>query len=183
MPIKVKVPLEDETITHLKAGDQVLLSGTVYTARDAAHKRMCEQLKKGEDLPFNLSGQVIYYVGPTPAKENQIIGSAGPTTSERMDKYTPELLRQGLKGMIGKGYRNQEVKEAIVKHKAVYFGAVGGSGALLSRAIKSSKVIAYDDLRTEAIRLLKIEDFPAVVINDCFGNDWYTQAIEIFKQE
>lgn len=183
MPYHIEVPLDLERIHTLKAGDQVLLSGKVYTARDAAHKRMIEQLSEGKQLPFSITNQVIYYVGPTPAKENHIIGSAGPTTSERMDKYTPQLLEAGLKGMIGKGYRNQEVISAIRKYKAVYFAAIGGSGALLARTITSNEVIAYEDLGTEAIRKLTIKDFPAIVINDCYGNDWYKQAVERFKTE
>lgn len=177
--LKITVPFSDEVdITTLKAGDRVLISGTIYTARDAAHKRMAQILETGGQLPFNIKNQVIYYVGPTPAKPGQVIGSAGPTTSGRVDKYTPALLDLGLKGMIGKGYRSQAVVDAIVKNKAVYFGAIGGSGALLAKAIKQVDIIAYEDLGTEAIRKMIIENFPAVVINDSQGNDWYKQALQ-----
>lgn len=177
MQKKIPLPLAEKEIRSLKAGDRVLLSGSVYTARDAAHKRMIEQDQAGQPLPIDLAGQVIYYVGPTPAKPGQVIGSAGPTTSERMDLYTPRLLEKGLKGMIGKGHRSEVVKEAIVKNGAVYFGAVGGAAALISRSIQSSEVIAYDDLGTEAIRKLKIENFPAVVINDIYGGDIYQDGV------
>lgn len=180
--IQITTPLDEQTIAALKAGDRVLLSGTVYTARDAAHQRMMEQLAAGESLPFELAGQVIYYVGPTPAKPGQVIGSAGPTTSGRMDKYTPQLLQLGLKGMIGKGYRNEQVRAAIVKYKAVYFGAIGGAGALIAKTIKSSTVIAYEDLGPEAIYKLEVEDFPAVVINDMYGNDWYQIGVETYSE-
>ncbi|WP_019121673.1 Fe-S-containing hydro-lyase [Brevibacillus massiliensis] len=179
----ISAPLTEEEAANLRAGDRVLISGVVYTARDAAHKRMIEALNRGETLPFDVKGQVIYYVGPTPAKPGQVIGSAGPTTSGRMDKYAPRLLELGLKGMIGKGYRNQEVKDAIVQHKAVYFAAVGGSGALLAKAIKSQEMVAYEDLGPEAIRRLVIENFPAVVINDMYGQDLYQQGAQQFKQE
>ncbi|GAB7386454.1 Fe-S-containing hydro-lyase [Bacillaceae bacterium] len=180
-PIRITTPLDEATIVSLKAGDRVLISGVVYAARDAAHKRMSEQLAEGEPLPFDLRGQVIYYVGPTPAKPGRAIGSAGPTTSGRMDKYTPALLDLGLKGMIGKGYRSREVKDSIVRNKAVYFGAVGGSGALLAKAIREVEVIAYDDLGPEAIRKMTVEDFPAVVINDMYGNDWYEMGVEKYR--
>lgn len=179
----ITVPLEDEVLKGLRAGDRVLISGVVYAARDAAHKRMMEHLDKGEPLPFDVNGQVIYYVGPTPAKPGQVIGSAGPTTSGRMDKYAPRLLALGLKGMIGKGYRSRDVKEAIVKNQAVYFAAVGGSGALLAKSIKSQEVIAYEDLGPEAIRKLVIEQFPAVVVNDMYGDDLYQQGVEKYRQE
>ncbi len=158
------------------------LSGTVYTARDAAHQRMFEAIQKGEDLPFDIKGQVIYYVGPTPAKPGQVIGSAGPTTSSRMDKYTPKLLEMGLKGMIGKGYRSEEVKKAIVEHQAVYFAAVGGSAALISKAIKEVEIIAYEDLGTEAIRKMRIENFPVIVIHDIYGGDQYQDGIRQFQE-
>jgi fumarate hydratase subunit beta len=181
--IKITAPFNEETVAGLKAGDRVLISGTVYTARDAAHKRMIEQLEHGENLPFDIMGQVIYYVGPTPAKPGQVTGSAGPTTSGRMDTYTPTLLDLGLKGMIGKGYRNKEVKDSIIKNKAVYFAAIGGSGALIARTIKAVEVVAYEDLGTEAIRKMVIEDFPAVVINDVYGNDWYEQGKEKYKSK
>jgi fumarate hydratase subunit beta len=166
---KINLPLQDADLISLKAGDRVLLSGVVYTARDAAHKRMVEQEKEGIPFPIDLRNQVIYYVGPTPAKPGEVIGSAGPTTSGRMDLYTPKLLEVGLKGMIGKGYRSEEVKNAMITHKAVYFGAVGGAAALISRSIKSSELVAYEDLGTEAIRKLTIENFPVFVINDAFG--------------
>lgn len=180
MPVHhIASPISIETLLQLKAGDRVLLNGTVFTARDAAHKRMYETLQSGKDLPFDLSGQTIYYVGPTPAKPGQVIGSAGPTTSGRMDKYTPLLLERGLKGMIGKGYRSKEVIESMKKNKAVYFGAIGGSGALIARTIKTAEVIAYEDLGPEAIYKLTVEDFPAVVIVDSEGRDWY----QIGKQQ
>jgi fumarate hydratase subunit beta len=178
---KLTLPLSTDVIESLKAGDRILLTGTLYTARDAAHKRMVENIEKGETLPINIEGEVIYYVGPTPAKPGQIIGSAGPTTSGRMDKYAPTLLDLGLKGMIGKGYRDKTVIDSIVKNKAIYFGAIGGSAALLSKSIKSVEVIAYEDLGTEAIRKLEVVDFPVVVINDCDGNDLYDMGKEQFK--
>jgi len=179
----IRVPLTAETIEDLRTGDHVRISGVVYAARDAAHKRMTELLERGEPLPFEIANQVIYYVGPTPAKPGQVIGSAGPTTSGRMDKYAPRLLDLGLRGMIGKGYRNEEVISSIVKNKAVYFAAVGGSGALLARTIKSQEIIAYEDLGPEAIRKLVIEDFPAVVIVDRFGNNLYQQGVEQYRRE
>ena len=159
------------------------ISGTIYTARDAAHKRMQETLDKGEKLPIEMGQNVIYYMGPSPAREGRPIGSAGPTTASRMDKYAPHLLDLGLKGMIGKGKRSKEVKEAIVRNKAVYFAAVGGAGALLSKAILSSEVIAYDDLGTEAIRKLEVKDFPVIVVIDSQGNDLYEMAVKEFCQE
>jgi len=175
---KITTPLTDKIVKSLKAGDRVLLSGKIYTARDAAHKRMVELLSKGEKLPFDINGQVIYYVGPAPAKPGYVIGSAGPTTSYRMDAYTPTLLKMGLKGMIGKGKRNDEVKKAIKKYRAVYFAAIGGLGALLSKKIKSAKVIAYEDLGPEAVRELEVDDFPLVVINDIYGGDLYVKGTE-----
>lgn len=178
----IQVPFQEEDVLELNSGDRVLLTGTVYTARDAAHKRMYDQLLAGKPLPFDIKGQVIYYVGPTPAKPGQVIGSAGPTTSSRMDKYTPTLLDHGLSGMIGKGYRNEEVKASIVKNKAIYFGAIGGSAALIARAIKEVEMIAYEDLGTEAIRKLTIENFPAIVIHDTHGNDLYREGIEKYRQ-
>jgi fumarate hydratase subunit beta len=179
----ITAPFTEETIASLRAGDRVLISGTVYTARDVAHKKIYELLQKGEPLPVDLQGQVIYYVGPTPPKPGQIIGSAGPTTSGRMDKYTPLILDHGLKGMIGKGYRSDDVKQSIVKNKAVYFAAVGGSGALIAKSIKAVEVIAYEELGTEAIRKMVIEDFPAVVINDIYGNDLYQQGVQQFRED
>lgn len=169
----INVPLTTETAESLRAGDYVYLSGTIYTARDAAHKRMYEALERKEALPLDMKNNVIYYMGPSPAREGRVIGSAGPTTAGRMDKYTPVLLDMGLKGMIGKGKRSQDVKDAIVRNKAVYFAAVGGAGALLSRSIVASEVIAYDDLGTEAIRKLEVKDFPAIVVIDALGNDLY----------
>lgn len=170
---KVNAPLSQGDIETLNAGDLVEITGTIYTARDAAHKRMIETLEKGESLPFEVKGNIIYYVGPTPEKENQVIGSAGPTTSGRMDKYTPQLLDLGLKGMIGKGLRTKEVVDSIKKNKAVYFSAVGGAAALISKRITKSEVIAYEDLGTEGIRKLEVKDFPVIVAIDCEGNDFY----------
>lgn len=173
----IQVPLSEEDINTLKAGDYVYLSGIIYTARDAAHKRMYEALEKGENLPIELKNNVIYYMGPSPAREGRPIGSAGPTTASRMDKYTPKMLDLGLKGMIGKGKRSDEVKSAIIRNDAVYFAAVGGAGALLSQSIKKSEVIAYDDLGTEAIRKLEVEDFPAIVVIDSNGNNLYEMVL------
>ncbi len=165
--------MDDETIKSLRSGDMLYLTGTIYTARDAAHKRMYDTLQKGEELPYDIEGSFVYYLGPTPARPGQVIGSAGPTTSSRMDKYTPLLLSKGLKGMIGKGKRSPEVIKAIVENGAVYCAAIGGLGALLSKKIVQSEVIAYDDLGTEAIRKLKIEELPVVVIIDTEGNNLY----------
>ena len=181
--VHISNPISEQELLKLKAGDRVLLSGTIYTARDAAHKRMFETLEKGEALPFNVEGQTIYYVGPTPAKPGHVIGSAGPTTSGRMDKYTPALLDLGLKGMIGKGYRSSEVIESMKKNKAVYFAAIGGSGALIARTIQSLEVIAYEDLGPEAIYKLTIKDFPAVVIIDSEGTDWYKIGKQQFQEQ
>ena len=175
----IEAPLKSETIENLKAGDYVYISGTIYTARDAAHKRMDDALNNGEGLPFNIEENIIYYMGPSPAREGRVIGSAGPTTSTRMDKYTPRLLDMGLKGMIGKGKRQQTVLDSIIRNKAVYFAAVGGAGALLSKCIVESKVIAYDDLGTEAIRELKVKDFPVIVVVDSFGNNLYESVIKV----
>jgi fumarate hydratase subunit beta len=169
--LDIQLPLTDEIIRHLHSGDYVYISGRVYTARDAAHKRMAEALAKGERLPIDIAGQVIYYVGPTPAKPGHVIGSAGPTTSERMDPFTVPLLDAGLKGAIGKGGRTRPVAEAFRDHGAVYFIAVGGAGALLSQQIKSVEVVAYEDLGTEAIRVMELDRFPAVVCNDIYGGD------------
>lgn len=173
----ISVPLTAETAADLRAGDYVYLSGTIYTARDAAHKRMYEALERKEALPLDMKDNVIYYMGPSPAREGRVIGSAGPTTASRMDKYTPILLDMGLKGMIGKGKRSQAVKDAIVRNGAVYFAAVGGAGALLSRSIIASEVIAYDDLGTEAIRKLEVKDFPVIVVIDALGNDLYEMVV------
>ncbi len=173
---KITSPLNDEVIEKLRAGDQVLITGVIYTARDAAHKRMIEALERGERLPFDIKGQVIYYMGPSPARPGQVIGSAGPTTSGRMDMYSPRLIEEGLKGMIGKGDRSPAVKEAMKRHKAVYFAAIGGAGALVARSIKRSEVVAYEELGAEAIRRLEVEDFPAIVINDIYGGDLYEEG-------
>jgi len=180
---RLKTPLTDEDVEKLKAGDIVYLTGTIYTARDAAHKRLVDLIEKGEPLPFDLKGAVIYYVGPTPPKPGEPIGSAGPTTSYRMDSYAPILIKHGQKGMIGKGKRNEDVKEACKKYKAVYFGAVGGAGALLSQRIKSAEVIAYPELGPEAVRKLEVEDFPVVVVNDCYGNDLYEQGRKEWEEK
>ena len=169
-------PLEPKVIEGLRAGAQVLISGVVYTARDAAHKRLFQALEKGEPLPFDIRGQTIYYMGPSPARPGQVIGSAGPTTSGRMDIYTPRLLSAGLKAMVGKGSRSPEVKEAIKKYKAIYLAAVGGAGALIARSIKKVETIAYEDLGAEAIRRLEVKDFPTIVINDIYGGDLYEEG-------
>ena len=176
----IKAPLSAQDAKELNAGDYVYITGTVYTARDAAHKRMYEALEKGEKLPLDMENNIIYYMGPSPAREGRPIGSAGPTTASRMDKYAPSLVDLGLKGMIGKGKRSDAVKEAIVRNGSVYFAAVGGAGALLAQSIKSSEVIAYDDLGTEAIRKLEVENFPVIVVIDAKGNDLYQTAINEF---
>ncbi len=178
-----KAPTSREGAKSLHAGDYVYLTGVIYTARDAAHKRMKETLDRGEKLPFDITGNMIYYMGPSPAREGRPIGSAGPTTSSRMDKYTPLLLDMGMGGMIGKGKRSKEVIEAIVRNESVYFAAVGGAGALLSKCIKSSEVIAYDDLETEAVRRLEVEDFPVVVVIDSKGNNLYETAIQHYRED
>jgi fumarate hydratase subunit beta len=177
MDRKIKMPITKEEAVSLKAGDMVYITGTLYTARDAAHKRMYETLEKGEPLPMEISGAAIYYMGPSPAREGRPIGSAGPTTASRMDKYAPALLDLGLRVMIGKGKRNSQVLEAIRRNGAVYLAAIGGAGALLSQCIKKSEVIAYEDLGTEAIRKLEVEDFPAIVVVDSEGNNLYETAI------
>lgn len=177
----IETPLKKTDIELLKSGDYVYISGKIYTARDAAHKRLFETILKGEKIPFDLTNNIIYYLGPTPAREDRVIGSAGPTTSSRMDKYTPLLLDNGLSGMIGKGKRNKEVIDSIVKNKCVYFAAVGGAGALLSKKIKKSTVIAYDDLGTEAIRELEVENFPVIVVIDSYGNNLYETAVNEYK--
>ena len=179
----VKVPLSKEDAMSLRAGDYVYLTGIIYTARDAAHKRMQETLERGEALPIELEGNVIYYMGPSPAREGRPIGSAGPTTASRMDKYAPELLGLGLRGMIGKGKRSQAVKDAMVRNGAVYFAAVGGAGALLSKSITASDVIAYDDLGTEAIRRLEVKNFPVIVVMDSAGNNLYETAVREYARQ
>lgn len=173
MAINITVPMSRETARTLKAGDSVLLSGVIYTARDAAHKRLCELAAQGKELPLDVNGATIYFVGPTPAKPGEVIGSAGPTTAYRMDAYSPTLIGLGLTGMIGKGKRSPEVVNAMKEHGAVYFGAIGGCGALLSRCIKKAEIIAYEDLGAEAIRRLEVENFPVVVIIDSEGNNLY----------
>lgn len=178
----IQAPLLEDEIKDLKAGDYVYITGTIYTARDAAHKRMQETLDQGGVLPFDVKNNVIYYMGPSPAREGRPIGSAGPTTASRMDRYAPRLLNLGLKGMIGKGKRTKEVLDAVVQNGAVYFAAVGGAGALLSKRILSSEVIAYDDLGTEAIRKLKVENFPVIVVADRFGNNLYETAIQKYQK-
>lgn len=179
----IQAPVIAEQLADLKSGDMVYVTGTIYTARDAAHKRMWEALKRGEELPISLENNIIYYLGPSPAREGKVIGSAGPTTSSRMDKYTPDLLDLGLKGMIGKGKRSPEVIQSIVKNGCVYFAAIGGAGALLSKCIKKSTVIAYDDLGTEAIRKLEVENLPVVVVIDSEGNNLYETAVKEFCRQ
>lgn len=179
---KVTTPLTEGVINTLRIGDKLLITGVIYTGRDAAHKRLTDLVEKGETLPFDVQGQIIYYVGPTPARPGKPIGSAGPTTSYRMDAYAPTLIALGLKGMIGKGMRSKDVKDAMVAHKAVYLGATGGAGALISKSVKKSEIIAYEDLGPEAIRRLEVEDFPVVVINDAHGGDLYEEGTARFRR-
>ena len=179
--IRIKTPLTDEDVLKLKIGDSVFITGKIYTARDAAHKRLFDLAQKGEALPVDLKGQIIYYVGPAPAKPGYVIGPAGPTTSGRCDPYTPTLLSLGLKGMIGKGVRSKEVRDAMKKHKAVYFAATGGAAALIAKNIKEVKIIAYEDLGTEAIRELVVEDFPVIVANDAHGRDLYEEGQKTYR--
>lgn len=181
-PIRLKTPLTDQDVERLKIGDRVLLNGVIYTGRDAAHKRLFDLLKEGKNFPFDIRGQIIYYVGPTPAKPGQVFGSAGPTTSYRMDAYAPALIEKGLKGMIGKGMRSDTVKEAIKKYRAVYFAATGGAGALLAKKVKKAEVVAYEDLGPEAIRRLEVEDLPVIVINDVRGNDLYIEGEKKYRK-
>ncbi len=181
-PKRITAPLTDADTADLKAGDKVLITGVLYTARDAAHKRLIELLDRGEKLPFDIKGQIIYYVGPTPPKPGQVIGSAGPTTSGRMDAYTARLLDLGLKGMVGKGARNKEVLESIKKNRAVYMAAVGGAAALIARSIKKAEVIAYEDLGPEAVRRLEVVDFPAIVVNDAEGGDLFREGVEKYRR-
>ena len=180
---KVMLPLTDETLKDLKAGDNILLTGIIYVARDAAHKRLVEALDQGQPLPFDIKRQTVYFMGPSPAKPGQVIGSAGPTTSGRMDSYSPRLIAEGLKGMIGKGMRSQAVKDAMKKYKAVYLAAIGGAGALIAKSIKKSEVIAYEELGAEAIRRLDVEDFPVTVVNDIYGGDLYQEGKAKYKIE
>jgi len=182
MTLLITSPTDPDTIEKLRAGDQVLITGVIYVARDAAHKRLVEALDRRGKLPFDIEGQTVYYMGPSPAKPGEVIGAAGPTTSGRMDAYSPRLMETGLKGMIGKGSRSQEVKDAMKKHKAVYFGALGGAGALISKSIKKAEVVAYDDLGAEALRLLEVEDFPATVVNDIRGGDLYEEGKAKYQQ-
>ena len=181
-PIRLQAPLSDDDVTSLKIGDHVLITGVIYTGRDAAHKRLFDLLMAGEALPFDIRGQIIYYVGPTPAKPGRVFGSAGPTTSYRMDAFAPALIENGLKGMIGKGMRSDKVKEAMKEYKAVYFAATGGAGALLAKRVKKSEIVAYEDLGAEAIRRLEVEDFPAIVVNDVQGNDLYIEGAKKYKR-
>jgi fumarate hydratase subunit beta len=181
--IRLQTPLTDEDVLKLHFGDKIHINGVLYTGRDAAHKRLYELLQAGQPLPVDLRGQIIYYVGPTPARPGKVIGSAGPTTSGRMDAYAPALIAYGLKGMIGKGLRNQAVRDAMKQYKAVYFGATGGAGALLARRIKKAEVVAYKDLGPEAIHRLEVEDFPVIVINDAHGGDLYSTGVSEYKVE
>ena len=182
-PMRIKTPLGDGDVEDLKAGDRVLISGVIYTGRDAAHKRLVDLVDRGEELPFDIRGQIIYYVGPTPARPGKPIGSAGPTSSYRMDPYAPKLMEKGLKGMIGKGMRSRDVIDAMKRCKAVYMAAVGGAAALIAKRIKKSEIIAYEDLGPEAIRKLEVEDFPAIVVNDMWGNDLYAEGARQYKRE
>ena len=181
-PIRLTTPLNEKDLEKLNIGDKVLLTGVIYTGRDAAHKRLIDLVNQGKELPIDIKGQIIYFVGPSPAKPGQAIGSAGPTTSYRMDAFSPKLIELGLKGMIGKGNRAKEVIDAMVKYKAVYFGATGGAGALIAKAIKKCDVVAYDDLGPEAIMKLEVEDFPVMVINDVKGNDLYAEGAKKYKK-
>jgi fumarate hydratase subunit beta len=176
MAKKIKLPLTDEILKDLKAGDNLLLSGVIYVARDAAHKRMIEALDQGKPLPFDIKGATVYYMGPSPARPGRVIGSAGPTTSGRMDAYAPRLMAEGLKGMIGKGLRSKAVKDAMVKYRAVYLGAIGGAGAIISKSIKKAEVVAYEELGAEALRRLEVEDFPVTVVDDIYGGDIYEEG-------
>ena len=180
--IRVTTPLNEDVISKWRSGDKILISGITYTGRDAAHKRLVELIDKGETLPFDVRGQIIYFVGPTPARPGRAVGSAGPTTSYRMDAYSPRLIEKGLKGMIGKGSRSKEVIEAMIKHKCVYMAAVGGAGALISKCIKSSEIIAYEDLGPEAIRKMEVEDLPVIVVNDTSGNDLYQEGVKKYRR-
>ena len=182
-PIKLKTPLSDEDVEKLKIGDRVLISGNIYTARDAAHSRLVKALEEGKELPVEIKGQIIYFAGPSPAKPGNPIGSVGPTTSYRMDAYSPKLIEIGLKGMIGKGPRSQEVIDAMKKHKCVYLAATGGAAALLAKRVKKAEVIAYEDLGAEALRRLEVEEFPVIVINDIYGGDAYEDGLRRYNRE
>jgi fumarate hydratase subunit beta len=179
----IRTPLSDADIESLKSGDRVRITGVIYTARDAAHGRLMPLMEKGEKLPIDVKGAIIYYTGPSPARPGDVVGSIGPTTASRMDKFTPSLLKLGLKGTIGKGYRGQAVKDALKQYKGVYFGAIGGAGAVLSAFVKKLDVVAYEDLGTEAIRRLEVEGFPAIVVNDCHGGDLYQDGVKAYARE
>lgn len=181
--MNLTTPLTDDVIEQLRAGDKVSITGVIYVGRDAAHKRLVEALDAGKTMPFDPRGQIIYYMGPAPAKPGDPIGSAGPTTSYRMDPYAPRLMEVGLKGMIGKGNRSMPVREAMQKHKAIYMGAIGGAGALIAKSIKSAEVIAYEDLGAEALRRLEVEEFPAIVVNDVYGGDAYEDGLARYNRE
>ena len=173
---KIRLPLTNEILQDLRAGDNLLLTGVIYVARDAAHKRMIEALDQGKSLPFDIRGATVFYMGPSPARPGRAIGSAGPTTSGRMDAYAPRLIAEGLKGMVGKGLRSKAVRDAMVKHKAVYLGAIGGAGSLISKSIKKAEVIAYEELGAEAVRRIEVEDFPVTVVDDIYGGDLYEEG-------
>ncbi len=179
----IRTPLTDADIVSLHSGDRVRITGVMYTARDAAHGRLMPLMEKGEKLPIDVKGSIIYYTGPSPARPGDVVGSIGPTTASRMDKFTPLLLKLGLKGTIGKGYRGQTVKDALKQYKGVYFGAIGGAGAVLSAFVKKLDVVAYEDLGTEAIRRLEVEGFPAIVVNDCHGGDLYQDGVKAYARE
>jgi len=181
--MRITTPLTDEKVTQLYAGDRVEITGTIYVARDAAHKRMLETLDRGEKLPIDVTGQVVYYMGPSPTKPGKVIGSAGPTTSGRMDAYAPRLIEIGLRGMIGKGIRSKPVKDAIIAHKAVYLAATGGAAALISQGIRKAETVAYEDLGAEAILKLQVEDFPAIVVNDMYGSDAYEDGKKQYEKK
>ena len=180
--IRITTPLSNDVVSKLKSGDKVLVNGVIYTGRDAAHKRLVDLIEKGDALPFDIKSQIVYFVGPTPARPGRPVGSAGPTTSYRMDAYSPKLIEKGLKGMIGKGARSQEVIEAMVKYKCVYMAAVGGAGALISKCIRSSEIIAYEDLGPEAIRKMEVDDLPVIVVNDTLGNDLYQEGVRKYRR-
>ncbi|MEX2148042.1 MAG: Fe-S-containing hydro-lyase [Candidatus Rokuibacteriota bacterium] len=179
----IRTPLTDTDVESLKSGDRVRITGVIYTARDAAHGRLMPLMEKGERLPIDITGSIIYYTGPSPARPGDVVGSIGPTTASRMDTFTPLLLKLGLKGTIGKGYRGQAVKDALKQYKGVYFGAIGGAGAVLSAFVKKLDVVAYEDLGTEAIRRLEVEGFPAIVVNDCHGGDLYQDGVKAYARE
>ena len=183
MAKRITLPLSEEVLKDLSAGDDVLLNGTIYVGRDAAHKRMIEALDRGEKLPFDIKGQTIYFMGPTPPRPGKPIGAAGPTTSGRMDSYSPRLIAEGLKGMVGKGMRSTAVKEAMKQHKAVYFGTVGGAGALTSKSIKKAEVVVYEELGAEALRRLEVSNFPVTVVNDTYGGDLYEEGKANYKRD